>query len=211
MKDMDKLVAELAEDTAAVKAAPHPYVLSLKLTGAALVYLVILLMLTGLRPGLTQIFIQPWFSAEIAALSLILIATSASAAVLAFPDLHQKRLLAIAPAWVFSLFWVAILFAWHADNPPAPLPVHSFECTLSIALASLPPAAWTFLALRRYASTHYYWAGGIAVLSAFSIGALWLRLHEINDSIPHVVEWHYLPMIAAGALGVWLGRLLLKW
>jgi hypothetical protein len=49
------------------------------------------------------------------------------------------------------------------------------------------------------------------VLSAFSVGALWLRLHELNDSISHVVTWHYLPMLAAGAIGLWLGRRLLKW
>jgi hypothetical protein len=211
MRDLDKLVAELAENATAVKPAPHPYRLSLKLMGAAAIYLVLLLILAGLRPGLTQSFTQPWFIAEIAALLLIFIATTLSAALLAFPDLHQKRILAVAPAGMFGLFWLVILFSWHADNPPAPLPVHSLECTLNIALVSLLPAAWTFFTLRKYASTHHYWAGGIALLSAFSIGALWLRLHEINDSIPHVVEWHYLPMIVAGVLGVWLGKLLLKW
>lgn len=211
MKNFDQLVAELAEDAAAVKTASHPYRLCLKLMAAAFIYLALSLTLAGLRPDLAQTFTQPWFVAEIAVLLLILVATTLSAALLAFPDLHQKRLLAVAPTWAFGLFWLVIVFAWHADNPRAPLPVHSFECTLSIALVSVAPAAWTFFALRRYASTHHYWAGGIALLSAFSIGALWLRLHEVNNSIPHVVEWHYLPLIAAGALGVWLGKLLLKW
>ncbi|HTY98673.1 MAG TPA: NrsF family protein, partial [Rhodocyclaceae bacterium] len=61
------------------------------------------------------------------------------------------------------------------------------------------------------ASTHGRWAGSIAVLAAFSVGALWLRLHEVNDSIAHVVIWHYLPMLAAGSLGFGLGKRLLKW
>ncbi len=211
MKDIDQLVAELADDATAVSAAPHPYQLCLKLMAAALIYLAFSLMLAGLRPDLSKTFTQPWFVAEIAVLLLILVATTLSATLLAFPDLHQKRLLAITPAWAFGLFWLVILFAWHADNPHAPLPAHSFECTLSIALVSVAPAAWTFYALRRYASTHHYWAGGITLLSAFSIGALWLRLHEINDSIPHVVVWHYLPLLAAAVLGIWLGKLLLKW
>lgn len=30
-----------------------------------------------------------------------------------------------------------LLFAWRADSPPAPLPVHSFECTLGITLMAL--------------------------------------------------------------------------
>ena len=65
--------------------------------------------------------------------------------------------------------------------------------------------------MRKFASTHYHLAGAIALLSAFSVGALWLRLHEVNDSIVHVVEWHYLPMLAVGFIGLWLGKLLLKW
>jgi len=73
------------------------------------------------------------------------------------------------------------------------------------------PAAWTFYAMRKFASTHYHWAGSIALLSAFSAGALWLRLHEVNDSITHVVEWHYFPMIGIGLTGWWLGKKILKW
>jgi hypothetical protein len=65
--------------------------------------------------------------------------------------------------------------------------------------------------MRNFASTHYRWAGSIAILSAFSVGALWLRLQEVNDSIVHVIEWHYLPMLAVGVVGLWLGKWLLKW
>jgi hypothetical protein len=104
-----------------------------------------------------------------------------------------------------------IFFAWNADSPPAPLPMHSFECTFSIILVSLLPAAWTFYTIRQYASTHYRLAGSIALLSAFSVGALWLRLHEVNDSVTHLIQWHYLPMLVFGMIGLLLGRVLLKW
>ena len=68
-----------------------------------------------------------------------------------------------------------------------------------------------FLCLRRFASTHSRWTGMVALLAAFSVGALWLRLHEETDSIDHVVLWHYLPMVAISLAGWWLGRRLLKW
>lgn len=212
MKDIEQLVAELAHDAAAaVQPAPHPYVLSLKWIGAAAVYLAVSLAVSGLRPDLAHALQQPWYIAEVVALLLIFIATSFSAALLAFPDLHQKRKLAFAPVAMFALFLLVLLFAWHADNPPAPLPEHSFQCTISIILVSLLPMVWTLYAMRKFASTHYHLAGAIALLSAFSVGALWLRLHEVNDSIVHVVEWHYLPMLAVGLIGLWLGKLLLKW
>jgi len=211
MNDFEQLLVELADDAGKIKPAPHPYLLSLKWMAAAAVYLVLSLAVSGLRPDLAQALQRPWFVAELAALALVFIATSFSAALLAFPDLHQKPGLAVAPAFMFALFLLAMLFAWRADSPPAPLPVHSFECTCSITLFSLLPAVWTFYAMRKFASTHYRWAGSIAVLSAFSVGALWLRLHEVNDSIVHVIEWHYLPMLAAGLIGLWLGKVLLKW
>lgn len=211
MGNIEELINKLAQDTTAVKPAPHPYMLSLKWVGAAVAYLAVSLAVSGLRPGLMEKFHEPWFAAEIAALLGIFIATSVSAALLAFPDLHQKRGAAFAPMLAFALFLLVILFAWNADSPPAPMPMHSFECTLSITLVSLLPAAWTFYAMRQYASTHYRLAGGIALLSAFSVGALWLRLHEVNDSVIHLIQWHYLPMLVFGLIGLRLGKVLLKW
>ena len=112
---------------------------------------------------------------------------------------------------MFVLFFLLLFVAWLSDSHPAPLPVHSFGCTLSITLTAILPAGWTFYALRKYASTKYRLAGSVSLLSAFSIGALWLRLHEETDSLVHVFEWHYLPMLAIGIFGLWLGQRLLKW
>jgi hypothetical protein len=211
MENIDDLVAKLAQDVTAIKPAPHPFVLSLQWIGIAAIYLMVSLALSGLRPDLLEKFHSTWFIAEIAALLGIFIITSLSAALLAFPDMHQKRDLALAPTWMFALFLLILFFALRADTPPAALPVHSFECTLGITLMSLLPAVWTFYAMRKYASTHYRLAGSVALLSAFSVGALWLRLHETTDSIAHVIEWHYLPMLAIGVLGLLLGKRLLKW
>ncbi len=211
MENLDELINKLAQDTAVVKPAPHPYMLSLKWMGWAAGYLTLSLALSGLRPDVMSKLHEPLFAAEIAMLVAIFMSTSVSAALLAFPDMHQKRGVAFVPVAMFALFVLVIFLAWQADSPPAPLPVHNFECTLGITLMSLLPAAWTFYAMRKFASTHYHWAGSIALLSAFSVGALWLRLHEVNDSIIHLIQWHYLPMIAFGVAGLWLGKKFLKW
>jgi hypothetical protein len=211
MGNIDELITKLAQDTAAVKRAPHPFLLSIEWMVVAAFYLAVSLIISGARHDLLPKLQDPWFAAEISALVGIFISTSLSAALLSYPDLHQKRQIAFAPIATFALFVLVMFLAWRADNPPAPLPVHSFECTLSITLLSLLPAAWTFYVMRKFASTHTHWAGGIAFLFAFSIGALWLRLYEQNDSIMHVVHWHYLPMIGFGIIGMWLGKAVLKW
>lgn len=211
MKDIEQLVTELADEATLVKSVSNPYLLSLKLIGAAILYLAVSLAVSGLRSDWNLAVNRPWFVAEIVTLLLIFFAASLSTALLSFPDLYQRRGLAFAPLWMFALFLVVILFAWHADIPPAALPAHSIECTTCIVLMALLPIAWTFYFMRQYASTHYRWAGSIAMLSAFSVGALWLRLQEFNDSIAHVVEWHYLPMLAFALAGLWMGKWLLKW
>ena len=211
MGNTEELINKLAQDNVTVKPAPHPYMLSLKWMGWAVAYLVVSLMFSGLRPDLAAKLHEPLFVAELAALSGIFIATSLSASLLAFPDIHQLRRLAFAPVIAFALFVLVMILAWQADNPPAPLPMHSFQCTLAITLVSLLPAAWIFYVMRKFASTHYHLAGCCALLFAFSIGAIWLRLYELNDSIMHVIEWHYLPMIAFGIAGLWLGKNVLKW
>ena len=211
MENIDELIDKLARDAAPVKPAHHPFMLSIEWMVAAMLYLAAAMMISGVRHDLLLKLHDPWFAGEIAALTSVFISTSLSAALLSYPDLHQKHRLAFAPVVSFAIFILVMLFAWHADSPPAPLPVHSFECTLSITLLSVLPAVWIFFVMRKFASTHSHWAGGIAFLFAFSIGALWLRLYEQNDSITHVIEWHYLPMIIFGLIGMWLGKALLKW
>ena len=211
MSDINKLISRLAQNSGAIKTAPHPAVLSFEWMMVAVLYLAAVLLFSGIRADLMLQFQQPGFIAEIAALVGILVATSLSAALLSFPDLHQMRRVALAPALMFALFALIMFFAWRTDNPPAPLPEHTFYCTLSIAFLAVLPALGIFYAMRKFASTHYRWAGSIALLFAFSIGAIWLRLYEINDSIVHVIQWHYLPMAGFGIIGMWLGKIILKW
>ncbi len=211
MADIDKLVATLSADASPVRAAPHPYKLWALGVGAGTAYLAFALAFSGLRPDIMAKLHEPWFVIELIALALIFVTASLSTALLAYPDLHQMRRTAYAPAYALGLFVLVILLSWHAASPLIPLPEHSYQCTLDISLTALLPAVWTLYVLRKLASTHYRLAGSIALLSAFSIGALWLRLDEQNDSITHLMQWHYLPMLACGLLGLWLGKLILKW
>lgn len=206
---IDELIETLAKDGLTVNPAPHPFTQSLRWAGLAALYLVLALAISGLRPDLALQFHKPWFIAEIAALLLIFASTSVSAALLSFPDMHQMRTLTFAP--LISLGLLVLVMFLAGQNPPAPPPVHSFECTTGITLMALLPALWTLYAMRNYASTHYRLAGSVALLSAFCVGALWLRLHEATDSILHLIEWHYLPMLGFGLIGLWLGGKTLKW
>lgn len=211
MDATEKRIASLVARAERVKPAANPILLWLKWMGVALTYIVLSLIALGVRPDLMAQLHSGYFIVEIGLLIGIVATTALSAALLAFPDMYQRSRWVFAPLGVFALFVIAIFFAWHADQPPAPPPVHSIECTLTIALLALLPAAWMFAVMRKLASTHRYMSGAVVMLSAFSIGAITLRLSEQTNSIMHVIEWHYLPMIGVAIIGVWLGKVLLKW
>jgi len=211
MANINELINELAQDTAVVKPARHPAVLSIEWILAAAFYLATALIFFGYRPDLTAKLQETWFLAEIVVLVAIFLTTTLSAALLSFPDMHQMPRFTLIPAISFSIFTMVMLFALQADKPPSPPPDHSFICTMSITLFAILPAIWTFYVMRKLASTHHYRAGSIALLAAFSVGALWLRFYEQNDSILHVIEWHYLPMIVVSFIGMWMGKIFLKW
>lgn len=211
MASTEDIIGMLAQDAAPVGRAAHPFRLFLKWMGGAAVYIGLSLVYSGLRPDLMLKFHSSLFLVELGLLACIVATASLSAALLAFPDVYQKRKLAFVPVLMLALFVLVIFLSWRADTPSAPPPVHSVQCLMFIASLSLLPALWMYYSMRKFASTHYYLAGSIVLLSAFSIGALSLRLSEQTDSIVHVMQWHYLPMIGVAFVGMWLGKILLKW
>ncbi len=98
-----------------------------------------------------------------------------------------------------------------AMSPEISLPPTAMECTICILLYAAVPAAWLMVLLRRHATTCPAIAGGLVVVAATSIGALALRLQEQTDSIPHLLTWHYLPMVLFSMVGMQLGRIFFKW
>ena len=211
MTTTEKLIESIVQDTASVEPASHPYLLSAKWLAASVAYLALSLAYSGVRPDLMLKLQSPLFLAELVLLAGIIVTTSLSAALLAFPDVHQKRRMIYSPVLMTALFVLVMVLSWNANTHPSHLSGHSVQCLMFIASLTLLPAAWMFYMMRSLASTHPYLAGSIALLSAFSIGALSLRLSEQTDSILHVMQWHYLPMIAVGLIGLGLGKLLLKW
>jgi hypothetical protein len=49
------------------------------------------------------------------------------------------------------------------------------------------------------------------VLAASGVGCLTLRLAELNDSIEHLLQWHYVPTLLFAAGGAMIGKWLLRW
>ena len=209
-KNIDQLIVNLSSEPKPARKAQHPAVLFITWFIGACIYVGLLVALHYTpRPDLAHKLMQPLFLGEFVTLILLSATTSLSATILSFPDLYQKRWIALLPIAVFALFVLVIFLEWLGDRMP--MPQHGMDCCAEITLAAMPPALWMFARIRRMAPVHPQLAGSCAVLSSFSIGALVLRIAEPTDSIPHLIVWHYLPMIGIGIMGLWLGRKIFKW
>lgn len=211
MSNTDQFITTLADSAGHVKPARSPWFIAARWVIVCTLYMAVIILLSGMRPDILAKLHWPIFAAEIGMLVSIFLTTALTAAILAFPDMHGMRRLAYLPLVFFGLFIAVIFRAWQMDVPPAPLPGHSHECTVAIMGYALLPGAWLFLTIRRFASTHAMLAGAVAVLAAFSVGALILRFIERTDSMEHIILWHYVPMIAVGFGGLFLGKKFLKW
>ena len=213
MKDTETLIADLAGPnlTPAKPVGLCRYVSFWTLGLTLYVAAVFIFGILRLRPDLAAFASQPFFMAEIAALVLLAFSTIIASAVLAYPDLYRHAYLAHAP-WIGLVLFIGVLvLSWlHSANTVA-LTWQGFECLSCITLLSLLPAAGMLYGIKRMATVVPDQAGMTAALCAFSVGALILRLSEQTDSIPHVVVWHYLPMLVVAMLGLWLGPKLLRW
>lgn len=205
-----RLIASLAEGSAAVAPVKLRVVYGRWLAGFA-AYMAALVALTGVSPELATALDRPFFVMEITLLLALSASTVFSACLLSFPDRHQYSIGLWLPVPLLLAFMAVMALSWMHN--PSDLPAHhpGLECLACISLYALIPGAWLLWRMRQLASTHPALAGAAAITASFCMGALPLRLLEANESTIHVMQGHYLPLLAAAFIGCGLGKWLLKW
>ncbi len=211
----NELIANLSAE-APSKTLGTPSYYALRLGAVLAVYAIGVQMFLGLRPDLALQFTRPMFSVEIALLALLSLTSAAAAILSMYPDAHQQQGALKYPYAIFALLVVFMAFQLTLPHDPmmvipVALDAHGMECALCIASVAVVPSALIFGLLRKGASVHPLRSGSFAVLAASAIGGLTLRLSEANDSLMHMVSWHYVPTLLFAALGAWIGKTLLKW
>ena len=211
--DTDELIATLGRQARPLRPRTPRYL------GARLLVLVMSYMAGAqfflhLRTDLLLQLARPLFLAEVGALLLLIVSSAASAVLVRYPDLYQKRWPLNAPYLVFV--GLALLMVFQLLMPTdarmlLPAGGHGMECALCISSVALIPAALLFGLIRTGASVHPLRAGSFAVLAATGIGCLTLRLSESNDSLMHLLSWHYLPTLLFSLAGALAGKYLLRW
>jgi len=215
MVDTQQLIRELSSQASPVKLLrPARYAMLLLVTLS--IYAVCAqCWLEGFRPDLAVQLVRPLFIGELFLLMAMLVSATVAAAYAMLPHAAYQKPLMRLP-YVFSGLMLALL-TFQLFLPQDTRMVmsdetsHTHECTMYIALSSMLPAALIFGLLRKGATIVPGAAGVLAVIASVSVGALTLRLAEVNDEITHLLTWHYVPSVFFAALGALIGRFLLRW
>ena len=214
MKDMESLIQELSREPAVARRFPSPSRLMAGLMIACLVCGVLGQLYLGVRPDFKAALVDAYLWAEVACLLLLLASSLLASVLVMYPDAYQRPGLTRLPYGFFALL-MALCALQMVVQPELRMQdasdIHGVTCTIFIAVTAIVPSALVMALLSRGAVVRPMLAGGLAVLTGTALGCLVVRLHEANDSMMHVVTWHYLPTLLLSLAGVWLGRRLLKW
>jgi hypothetical protein len=216
MRDIDTLVAELSSDVANKRAWQRaPAALAGKLLAVLFIYGAAVQVHLGLRADLRLQFARPLFDLEILLLAALALSSVIAATIAMYPDAYQK------PGWLKLPYAVAALLAvlmivqlampTDARMVMAAPGMIAMHCAMCIGWVAMLPSLLLFVILRRGATVRPLQAGIFAVLAASAIGCLTLRLSEANDSLAHLLLWHYLPTLVFATLGAVIGSRVLKW
>ena len=215
MNNTFDLIAHLSREAKPVAPLRTPNYWTVRLFAVLAVYAAASQFYLGLRPDLWMQLTRPLFALEIALLALLLVFSITACILSMYPDAYQKPQYLKIPYAIFTalsaLVTFQLLMPYDSRMVMPELSTHGMECALCIASVALIPSALIFVLLRKGASVRQLQSGSFAVLAASAIGCITIRLAEANDSIMHLVSWHYIPTLVFAALGALIGKHLLKW
>jgi hypothetical protein len=208
----NELTQLLSQDTRVLPAPERA--LWMALTPALAVAAAALLLLVGLRPDLSTIWVSYRFAFKLLLSALLAVAALLTLLQLARPGENSKSgfrmLIALGLALGFAVTMELIVLA-PADWKAAAIGENSTVCLQVIPALALVPFAAGFWVLRQAAPDRPMLAGAINGLMAAGWGAALYALHCQDDSPLFVAIWYVLAAASMAAVGALLGRRLLRW
>jgi hypothetical protein len=209
-----ELINALAADSDPVDPARVAQRFYLKLAAGALLALVAVLLLLGVRPDLREALELPMFWMKLLFPALLATAALVGLRRLSYPGMRLGRVPAVAAlplAVVWMLAAVVLLRAPAGERLPLVFGQTWLECPVLITLLSLPALWLAFRAARELAPTRPTLAGAAAGLFAGAVAASAYAIHCPEMQAPFLATWYVLGMLIPTAAGALLGRRLLHW
>jgi len=134
---------------------------------------------------------------------------------LSIPGSEPRKSLLWYPVILAALWMASVLIhlaqAKLVSGPSVLHPGVRLSCVVGLLLLSAIPGSILFGMIHRGVSLHPALNGAFALFSPALLGACGMRWICDIDSPIHLLVWHLAPVLAAGALGIYVGRWLLQW
>jgi hypothetical protein len=215
MNSIEKTINDLSADLKPVKVIESANKRLAKWLLVGFCYVIFLCFFFGLRFDIEEKIIQPVFLAELIIVLLGTVLAALSAFYLSVPDSYQKPFIKWLGTLPFLALTLVIIYQYFeqqvANSKPINSTLNTYQCFADMLLFALFPIAVMLFYMKKGATTNYDFSGFMLGLSAVSFSYLTLRLIEPNDVISHIILWHYVPMMVAIIVAVFVGRIFLKW
>ena len=210
----DDLVSLLASGAGAVDPGAARRRWSLALSGGTLVATLLVFAWLEVNPALGRDARAPMFWVKEAFCAALAVGALMAVARLGRPGAPLgglRPLLALLVAALWMLAAVVLLTADAAERSDLILGISWTECSVNIALLSMPVFAAMVWLMRGLAPTRLRLAGAAAGFAAGAMGALVYTLHCPELEAPFLAIWYVLGMLIPATLGALVGPRLLRW
>lgn len=179
-------------------------------------YVALMIGIGDIRQDMAIQLERPLLVAEFVLMLFVMLTGLYAAVCLRYPDEHQTYKLSNLSLYGLAGFVILMMVQWFMPNDPAMfagahVQDNKFLCTIEIAAISALPALGLMVMLGRGATVSLKKAGFFVTLTSTLAGAIIIRLWEQNDTIAHLLVWHYTPMLIFAAIGAFVGAKILKW
>jgi hypothetical protein len=210
----EDLIDHLARDVRPVARLRPVAIRALGWFVLALVSLVIVSVIMGVRRDLADSVDTADFAFEAALLIVTALSAAVGALTISVPGAERSALVRWAPltAGAACVLWAAGELAVAAGTgAPAGRLTFAWHCIYKTASVAAVPGIALFIMVRQAAPLHAAWAGLLALLATAAVGVLGANVICPLDRPLHMLLWHVAPLMLFAGVGAALGTWLLRW
>ena len=208
----EDLIENISQNAEPVKLLSPPLIRMASWFAISLLCIGIGVSLMGLRPDLLHDMKYFQFILESVLILVVAIMAAATAFVLSIPGRDRGRLYYVGFVPMLALVALLAWRIWHPIGIGSEIaPLAGQACLRDIFILGIAPGILLFMMIRHAAPLKFGWVGALGMLAVASLAAFGLQFTCSGQGAIHLLLWHIAPVIAIGAAGIVLGRLLLRW
>jgi len=211
----DDMIKKIASSAKPIKKLGTPLIRFLKFIVAAALCVGVGIAVGGFRHDIGTKLSEPMFILEALIILFLVISSAAAALVISMPNTKQSlwaKRFPFVPLLVWLGFLAFELFFVYRDMGMDGFMIdYGMMCVRDILLLAVVPGLVLFFMIQKAAPTKLGLVGVLILLAVAALGAMGTQfMCSISDPL-HILLWHFVPVLSLGGIGLFLGRMILRW